>query len=649
MTRPAVLSATLLCALLLALLTGTAPLFAQDLLTNGESTSPAAQKYLQAKDNYYLLVRDEKTQTDRQNWLNTIEDFRWIFREDPKGELAPNCLFMIAKMYYRMFMRFKLPQDLEDSLASYQTIWTSFPDNTLADDAMFWSGEIQLKDKKDPIQAAKLYTTQVERFPQGDKFVEAASRLREIDTKHHTGLPAVLQGKNAAASLARVQPAKYWSSSDYARVVISSSDPVRYSSTLAEPQAGKSRRLDIDLVQSTVESRFTTPVAINDGLLQQIHARQDNPTTVRVTLELEALSSYKIFSLNDPFRVIVDIHGPHSIIATPKTLPDLGQGSIAVIGPGPAEAEPAAPEAATAEPAPPEPAPVAETPAMPILQPVARKSRPAGSEPAVASAPAGEVAVLEDRKKRKPGAGGAKASARGLSLAQQLGLGVRRIVIDPGHGGKDPGAMAHSLKEKDITLKVAQKTAAVLREEYNYEVVLTRTKDVSLPLEERTAMANTHKADLFISIHVNAHPQESTNGVETFFLNLATNTEAMRVAARENATSSHNISDLQDILTDLMQNSKIQESSVLAGYVHKKLSAGLGGRYATKDLGVKQAPFYVLIGAEMPAVLAEISFISNPQEAKRLRQDDYLQEIAGQIAAGVAGYAEHQATAALQL
>ena len=180
-------------------------------------------------------------------------------------------------------------------------------------------------------------------------------------------------------------------------------------------------------------------------------------------------------------------------------------------------------------------------------------------------------------------------------------------------------------------------------------MILTRNKDIFLPLEERTALANTRNADLFISIHVNAHPKPATSGIETFFLNLATNTEAMRVAARENATSSHNISDLQDILTDLMQNSKIQESSVLAGYVQKKLSSGLGGRYATKDLGVKQAPFYVLIGAEMPAILAEISFISNPDEAKRLRQDNYLNEIAREIAAGVAGYAEHQATAALKL
>ncbi|MHB8788930.1 MAG: N-acetylmuramoyl-L-alanine amidase [Desulfobulbaceae bacterium] len=628
MTRLALPPPLFLIILLLSLLTGAASLSAQDLMTNGDSSNPASPEYLKAKDYYYLLVRDEKTQGDRKNWLNGIKDFRQIYQKDPKGELAPNCLFMMAKMYYRMFMRFKDPKDLESSLANYREIWTGFPENTLADDALFWSGEILLKDKKDPVQAAKLYTTQVERFPKGDKYVEAVSRLRDLDAKHKTGLPAALQGKNAYASLVKVLPVKYWSSDEYSRIVIRASGPVRYNSTLADRQEGKPRRLDIDFVQSTIEARYTAPVAIRDGLLQQLHSSQYNPTTVRVSLDIEGISTYKIFSLNDPFRVIVDIHGPQSIIATPKTLPDFQQERIDV--------------AVQAKPAPAHPP-----------QPVPSDKGSALDKESVASAPAeSEVVILDDRKKRKPGTAGGGSGFRlagGLSLAQQLGLGVRRIVIDPGHGGKDPGAMANNLKEKDITLLVAKKTAEILQETYNYEVILTRTKDVTLPLEERTALANTSKADLFISIHVNSHPRPATSGVETFFLNLATNNEAMRVAALENATSSHNISDLQDILSDLMQNSKIQESSILAEYVQKKLSAGLGSRYATKDLGVKQAPFYVLIGAEMPAVLAEVSFISNKKEAERLRQDEYLSEIASQIAAGVAGYTEHQATAGLQL
>lgn len=235
-----------------------------------------------------------------------------------------------------------------------------------------------------------------------------------------------------------------------------------------------------------------------------------------------------------------------------------------------------------------------------------------------------------------------------LSLAQQLGLGVRKIVIDPGHGGSDPGAMAFGLKEKDIVLKVAQKVAKILEKTQRYEVALTRSKDVYLPLEERTAIANTLNGDLFISIHVNAHPDNTIGGVETYFLNLATNAEAMRVAALENATSTHNISELQGILTDLMRNSKIDESSRLARFVQANLATGMNKQYNSRDLGVKQAPLYVLIGAEMPAVLAEISFITNPKEAELLREESYLDRIAEQIVAGIVAYVEHNQTAALK-
>ena len=259
--------------------------------------------------------------------------------------------------------------------------------------------------------------------------------------------------------------------------------------------------------------------------------------------------------------------------------------------------------------------------------------------------------VLSDQKKRPVGLTTVslrKPSGKGeLTLAQQLGLGVRKIVIDPGHGGKDPGAMAFGLKEKDIVLKIAKKVAKILKTTHRYEVALTRSKDVYLPLEERTAIANTQSGDLFISVHVNAHPDKTIGGIETYFLNLATNAEAMRVAALENATSTHSISELEDILTDLMKNTKIDESSRLARFVQTNLVNGMGKKYKARDLGVKQAPFYVLIGAEMPAVLAEISFITNPKEAELLREDRYLNRIAEQIAAGIVAYVEHNQTAAL--
>jgi N-acetylmuramoyl-L-alanine amidase len=231
-------------------------------------------------------------------------------------------------------------------------------------------------------------------------------------------------------------------------------------------------------------------------------------------------------------------------------------------------------------------------------------------------------------------------SQQQLSLAQQLGLGIGTIVIDPGHGGKDPGAIASGMKEKDIVLKTGKRLAVHLREKLGATVILTRDKDTFMPLEERTAIANTNSADLFISLHVNAHPSPDIRGIETYFLNLTTNSEAMRVAARENATSTHQLSDLQDILSDILQNSKINESSRLADQVHQSIGSGLSeAPFTLKNMGVKQAPFYVLIGAEMPAILIEIAFISNPDDAELLGDDEFIDKLAAQISDGISQYA----------
>ena len=259
------------------------------------------------------------------------------------------------------------------------------------------------------------------------------------------------------------------------------------------------------------------------------------------------------------------------------------------------------------------------------------------------------IVVLKDKKKiSTQGAKKSKQTAKAealpnngtLSLAQQLGLGVRKIVLDPGHGGKDPGAMAFGLKEKDIVLTLAKRLQPVLQKELGCEVILTRESDTFIPLEERTAIANTESADLFVSLHVNAHPSAKVRGLETYYLNLTTNAEAMRVAAMENATSTHQMSDLQDILSDIMQNSKVEESSRLAQQVHNSIlnEAELKGYSDIKNLGVKQAPFYVLIGAEMPAILIEVAFITNETDAHNLQDPTFIRMVTQEIADGIKSY-----------
>ncbi len=227
-----------------------------------------------------------------------------------------------------------------------------------------------------------------------------------------------------------------------------------------------------------------------------------------------------------------------------------------------------------------------------------------------------------------------------VSLARQLGLSVKRIVIDPGHGGKDPGCFINGgIKEKDIVLEMAKKLKTKIEKRLGCEVMLTRTTDIFIPLDERTAFANIKKADLFVSLHVNAHKQSGIFGIETYFLNMTTDKQAVLVAARENATSEKNISDLQSILNDLMLNTKISESSRLAHNVQDGIMGNLKKKYqVNKSLGVKQAPFYVLIGAEMPSILIETGFITNNTERKKLLSDTYHETLSEGISRGIDSY-----------
>jgi N-acetylmuramoyl-L-alanine amidase len=238
----------------------------------------------------------------------------------------------------------------------------------------------------------------------------------------------------------------------------------------------------------------------------------------------------------------------------------------------------------------------------------------------------------------KPIAPTANSSGK-FSVARQLGLGVSRIVIDPGHGGHDPGAAAFAVSESELVLDVALRLEKLLQQQPGIEVVLTRRTDEYLGLEERTDIANRESADLFLSIHANASANATARGVETYFLNFALNRQAEAVAARENAASGKTMNNLPDIVKAITLNSKLNESRDFASLIQRSLVRGLAPSNKTlRDLGVKQAPFMVLIGAAMPSVLAEISFITNRQDARLLKSSAYRDKIAESLLTGVLKY-----------
>jgi N-acetylmuramoyl-L-alanine amidase len=222
----------------------------------------------------------------------------------------------------------------------------------------------------------------------------------------------------------------------------------------------------------------------------------------------------------------------------------------------------------------------------------------------------------------------------------RIGGKLRRIVVDAGHGGRDPGAVgARGTKEKDVVLAMAKILAKKLEKDLGCEVIMTRTGNTFLQLEERTAIANKVKADLFISIHANASTNRRARGTETYYLDFSKNAKAVEVVARENKTSLKQVGDLEMILLDLLANSKINESSRLAAEIQKSLVGQLKKHYKVKNLGVKQGPFYVLLGATMPSVLVETAFLSNREEEKLLKNRKYQERTADAIVSAVRNYA----------
>jgi N-acetylmuramoyl-L-alanine amidase len=253
-----------------------------------------------------------------------------------------------------------------------------------------------------------------------------------------------------------------------------------------------------------------------------------------------------------------------------------------------------------------------------------------------------EAAATAGATKRVPAPQAAKPARSGYSLARQLGLGVKTVVIDPGHGGTDPGCLDSSgSKEKDLTLDISLRLKELLEAKLGLEVILTRETDINVPLETRTVVANQKKADLFISVHVNAYKDRRRRGIETFYLNLSTDPAVNELAAKENATTTKTIGEMDKIIRSIVRNSKIIESRELALKIQQNLVRYLSKSYSqTNDLGAKGGPFWTLIGCEMPSVLVEVAHLTNAEEARRLKDPQFRKQVAQGILEGIAAYLE---------
>jgi N-acetylmuramoyl-L-alanine amidase len=381
-------------------------------------------------------------------------------------------------------------------------------------------------------------------------------------------------------------------------------------------------RLFFDVANAIVPGATSVRAqALTGTWISGVRVAQHTETAIRIVLQLTGAPRYSVFALYGPFRLVIDLEREPSGETPPAARS--GSGPVADISTHEAAVAPLVPPpgppASVPAPAAPEKMPTLTVPPAPVDLPLSLKS----AHPITLAVPA------------PPG-----GTARGdYSLSRQLGLGLSRIVIDPGHGGHDPGAQGNGIDEANLVLDVALRLEALLKTQATFDVVMTRRTDEFIPLEERTAIANREGADLFLSIHANAARDTLVQGVETYFLNFATNPTAEAVAARENATSAKTMGSLPDLVKSIALNNKIEESREFATFVQASMVQDLKAPQRTvRDLGVKQAPFVVLIGAGMPSVLAEISFVTNRSEAAVLKQPAYRQSIAQALFDAVVKY-----------
>ncbi len=476
---------------------------------------------------------------------------------------------MMGRCYSELYGYSRRQSDIQEAIERYQVLVERFPLSRLADDALYEMGQIYKMTGR-PSSAIKVWKRIILEYPNGSHAKLARQRLKGMGIIKIKPLKSKPNKKKNGkqTKIAFIKDIRYWSDTDYTRVVVYSTGSVSIKKGVlpADKKRGLPRRFYLDLYPAYKKIGLSEYIKIHNGLLRSVRIAQYAPKTVRVVFDLEKTEKIKVFYLKDPFRIVTDAFGSHY----------------------------------------------------------------SKKKCAIKPKKAGKKSARTYKKGKK------------LTLAQQLGLCVKTIVIDPGHGGKDPGAKGRTgLREKDVVLKISKRLAKILKRDLGCKVILTRKRDRFLPLTQRTAIANSYKADLFVSIHVNAAPTRRLRGIETYFLNFALDEDAMRVAARENATSQKRIGELKSILNDILKNSKVKESSRLARKVQENLVSTLRRRYKNiRNLGVKQAPFFVLIGARMPSILVETSFISNPEEERRLKNPAYLDTIAKGIAKGIKAYIE---------
>ena len=549
----------------------------------------------------------------------------------------------------------------DQALESYALIVDEYPGSSLGESALFATYEIltERNQKSGARDSAEKYLAA---YPDGKRAkalkaalatdktqrpVKVSERAAEKATADPPPLPSGGSQfeRDTVAGSAHVQVfgVRFWSGEASTRVVIDLDHKVE----IKQNRLDSPPRLFVDLLGTRLHPNLvgkTFPVG--NAFLKQIRIGVNRESVVRVVIDFGEASSHNVFFLADPERLVIDVRGTPerpskmAVMATPSPAPEIID-SVVVNQPDPVliDPEPHQESSPRAEstPLPPPPTPSS----IEVVRPAPRLEPNPASTPLPRPVPTPSPRPTATPLPSQAGSASPAKNRDGTySLARQLGLGARRICLDAGHGGHDPGAIGKGgTQEKDVTLAIVLKLEKLLRNELGADVVMTRDTDVFIPLEERTAIANASGADLFLSVHINSARNSAGRGLETYYLSFAKSASAEEIAARENAISQATMKDLNNLVKAIATNSKIDESRDFAGIIQRNNVDGLSPDFAgVLDRGVHTAPFYVLIGANMPSILTEVGFISNPEEERWLKSEEYQEKLAESLLDGVRSY-----------
>jgi N-acetylmuramoyl-L-alanine amidase len=526
-------------------------------------------------------------------------------------------------------------EEVRAVVRAYEAIVAQYPASGYSDNALWQAGHLALDtfwrfgQAQDKEACVRLLQKLVVSYPTSKLAKQVPAELRQAADAAPRPAPAATSSAEPRVVAPRPAQTSIATIREIRRIVLS--DAVRVSIELdAEVPFHDERIPDPSRVFVDLPGTRPAPALLDRtfrfesdaDVVRQVRLGRHPNNTTRVVLDATGVTSYSIYPLYNPYRLVIDcVRGKTE---EPAPSPPLAPQRVAIwLRSAPAITPQHGVIIALARAA--------------IVQPVEQPA-PLNPAPIAADVPRrhvedtrteGAKADVSRPSVLAPADLPAKNVAGGLSIARQLGLGVSRIVIDPGHGGHDPGAQGKGVTEAELVLDVALRLEKLLQKVPGIEVILTRRTDDFIALPERTAMANREGADLFLSIHANASSSAQAHGIETYFLNFANNQSEAAVAARENATSAQAMGALPDFVKAIALNNKLDESRNFATQVQRTMVERLKGSNRTlRDLGVKQAPFVVLIGAVMPSVLAEVSFVTNPQEARLLKGSVYRQRIA---------------------